>query len=129
MHNDFVKALRVHVFAHDPFSTAPDAPMRTLLFSGSSDKSIRVWDAETGEHLRKLEGHRRGIECIVVDAEGHFLYSSSSDGTIRKFNIATGECVSVFEGHETSVYGLKLMEDEEELWSCKYISEGAILML
>ena len=30
----------------------------TLLVSGSSDKTIRLWDVDSGKVLKKLEGHR-----------------------------------------------------------------------
>ena len=29
--------------------------------SGSSDKTIRIWDAETGQQLKQLEGHSGAV--------------------------------------------------------------------
>jgi WD40 repeat protein len=31
--------------------------------SGSDDETLRVWDVDTGEFVRKLEGHGRVSEC------------------------------------------------------------------
>ena len=42
-------------------SFSPDG--RTIA-SGSYDNTVRLWDAETGEHIRTLTGHTRfGLEC------------------------------------------------------------------
>ncbi len=96
-----------------------------VLFSGSSDKTIRAWNALTGECLRKLEGHRRGIESIQCQSPFHsddtlenvIIFSSSSDGTIRKWDVVSGNCLMVFEGHLTNVYQIWL-QDDSELFSC-----------
>jgi WD40 repeat protein len=31
--------------------------------SGSDDKTLRVWDVDTGEYVRELEGHGSVSEC------------------------------------------------------------------
>ena len=67
-HADFVKCVAVHRYAAgNPFD---DGQGQTLVFSGSSDASIRVWNAETGKQLAKLDGHRRAVEAIVLDEAG-----------------------------------------------------------
>ena len=47
------------------------------LISASEDKTIRVWDAESGEWQRTLEGHTESISCLVVSADGKRVYSGS----------------------------------------------------
>ena len=70
-HADFVKCVAVHRYAAgNPFD---DGQGQTLVFSGSSDASIRVWNAETGKQLAKLDGHRRAVEAIVLDEAGKSL--------------------------------------------------------
>jgi WD40 repeat protein len=34
--------------------------------SGSNDTTLRVWDVDTGECVRELEGHRMVSECCDV---------------------------------------------------------------
>ena len=90
----------------------------SILYSGSSDKFIRSWDLVTGEQLQTFQGHSRGIEDLVFDETETFLFSASSDRHIRRWNVKTGECLQVFEGHLTSVYSLKILD--EEMWTGNY---------
>jgi WD40 repeat protein len=106
-HKDFVKTLVVRAYPSG----------KTVIYSGSADSSVRMWDFETGTALGRLEGHRRGVEAMVLDYAGEILFTASSDKSIRKFNVHTGECLAVFDGHETNIYSLFLNEDDEELWS------------
>ena len=58
----------------------------SLIVSASGDKSIRVWDADTGSLLRTFEQHHsRGIASI--DVMPPFVLSGSSDKHIRLFDI------------------------------------------
>ncbi len=67
-HSDFVKCLLIrHYIGPNPFTNEPNV---TLMFSGSSDASIRVWNIETGACLSKLEGHRRAVESLALDYAG-----------------------------------------------------------
>ena len=38
--------------------------------SGSDDKTLRVWDLETGESLCTLEGHTSWVRAVSVVADG-----------------------------------------------------------
>ena len=58
---------------------------RNLLASGGSDRTVRIWDPDTGQQLTILEGHQGGIwsVCPVTVAGTELLASSGSDGTVR----------------------------------------------
>src|SRR5262249_29245171 len=73
------------------------------LVSSSSDKTIRVWNADgTGEPL-VLRGHLGGISTAAYSPDGLRIVSSSLDQTIRVWNAdGTGEPM-VLRGHETPV--------------------------
>ncbi|EJD02149.1 WD40 repeat-like protein [Fomitiporia mediterranea MF3/22] len=58
----------------------------SLVVSASGDKSMRVWDANTGTLLRTLEAHHaRGIAAI--DIAPPLVLSGSSDKHIRLFDV------------------------------------------
>lgn len=56
-----------------------------LLFSGSWDDSIKVWNFRAGSQvpLKTLTGHTGRISELSVSADGRLLTSSSADGTLR----------------------------------------------
>ncbi|KFH70773.1 hypothetical protein MVEG_03621 [Podila verticillata NRRL 6337] len=76
-----------------------------VVVSASGDRSVKIWSFETGECLRTLEGHTRGIACIQF--EGNIIISGSSDKSIKIWDIARGECIRTLVGHEDLVRTLQ----------------------
>ena len=55
---------------------------------------IRVWDAETGESRRKLDGHSGLVRSLVLSPDGKTLASASRDGNLFLWNYADGKLVA-----------------------------------
>ena len=64
-----------------------------LLYSGSSDKTIKQWNHE-GVCLQTFEGHQDTVYSLVVWND--LLYSGSEDGEIRQWN-HDGVCLKTFD--------------------------------
>jgi WD40 repeat protein len=73
------------VFSHDSKRVA----------SGSDDKMIRIWNAETGECERVLEGHSHYVNSVVFSHDSKRVASGSIDKMIRIWNAETGECEDI----------------------------------
>ncbi|XP_078481474.1 zinc finger protein [Ciona intestinalis] len=72
------------------------------LFSGSSDKQIKVWDTATNYKCQKtLEGH--GGIVLALTAHGDKLFSGSADCTIKIWSIATLVELNSIAAHENPV--------------------------
>lgn len=56
-----------------------------LVFSGSHDGIVRMWDSATGKTLQKFKGHEKEVSAVCV--HGAILHSASWDGVIREWNI------------------------------------------
>ncbi|KAF9173030.1 hypothetical protein BGX21_002106 [Mortierella sp. AD011] len=92
-------------FSPESAPPSPFAGHPRVVVSASGDKTIKIWSFETGECLRTLEGHARGIACIQF--EGNVIVSGSSDRCIRIWDITRGECVKTLTGHEGLVRTLQ----------------------
>ena len=55
------------------------SPDGNTLASGSSDHTVRLWDANTGRHLRTLTGHTASVFSVSFSPDGNTLASGSSD--------------------------------------------------
>ena len=60
-----------------------DMTQGTQVVSGSYDKTIRVWDVESGEQLLSLKGHTGVIYGLNLSPDGFRMLSCSSDCTIK----------------------------------------------
>ena len=69
------------------------------IVSGSADKSVRVWDASTGEMLKVLEGHTRDIRSVAFSSDDSHIVSGSDDQSVRVWDASMGETLEVLEGH------------------------------
>lgn len=65
------------------------SPDGRLLATGSSYENglVRIWDVQTGELLRTLEGHLNGVSQVSFSPNSQFLASGSYDGTLRIWGI------------------------------------------
>ncbi|KAG7403810.1 Vegetative incompatibility protein HET-E-1 [Fusarium oxysporum f. sp. rapae] len=106
-HGDKVRSV---VFSYDS----------TKVASGSHDKTIRIWDAETGECKRVLEGHGSSVSSVVFSYDSKKVASASDDKTIRIWDAETSECKRVLKGHGSSVSSVVFSHDSKKVASGSY---------
>lgn len=117
-HSDFVKAVLAFTLQG-----------KELLVSGSSDASIIVWDAASGEILHKLKGHTRGILALALDPaesqptnEFAIVFSAGSDREIRRWKIGLASAAEIKDdrtpitAHETSIDAVRF-DSDGDLWT------------
>lgn len=81
------------------------------LVSGSRDRTMRVWDMETGRLARPpLVGHLGSVLCLQFDAdpEEDLLVSGSSDSNVFIWKFSTGELIQrITRAHRESVLNVR----------------------
>jgi len=71
----------------------------TEIASCSDDKTIRIWNINTNEQMKLLEGHTESVKTILMLEDELRLASCGCDNTIRIWNIISGDQLLVLEGH------------------------------
>ncbi|KAF8815814.1 WD40 repeat-like protein [Phlegmacium glaucopus] len=89
------------------------------IISGSSDKTVRVWNATTGVmEGGPFTGHTGVIHSVAISQDGQWIVSGSYDTTIRVWNITTGVMEgSPFTGHTGGVFSVAFSRDGQRIVS------------
>jgi WD40 repeat protein len=66
------------------------SPDGRRIVSGSYDRTIRIWDAESGQELSKLEGHSGVVLSVSFSPDGRRIVSGG-DRTIRIWDAESGQ--------------------------------------
>eukprot|EP00931_Biecheleriopsis_adriatica_P093461 TRINITY_DN67202_c0_g1_i1.p1 TRINITY_DN67202_c0_g1~~TRINITY_DN67202_c0_g1_i1.p1 ORF type:complete len:489 (+),score=105.06 TRINITY_DN67202_c0_g1_i1:54-1469(+) len=61
------------------------------LVSASEDRSVRLWEAATGQRLADYYGHNGGVLSMCLDVAGKLLVTGSRDHSIRSWDLAEVE--------------------------------------
>jgi WD40 repeat protein len=59
--------------------------------SGAFDRTIAVWDAETGRRLLELTGHQNSVWSVAYSPDGRRLASAAWDRTVAVWDADTGQ--------------------------------------
>ncbi len=67
------------------------SPDGKKLASSSFDRTIKLWDVDTGKCLQTLSGHTGRVREVSWSPNGQFIASGSDDSTIRIWEVETGK--------------------------------------
>ncbi|KAF2191876.1 WD40 repeat-like protein, partial [Zopfia rhizophila CBS 207.26] len=60
------------------------------LASASHDRTVKLWDASSGECLQTLEGHRHSVYSVAFSHDSARLASASYDRTAKLWDASIG---------------------------------------
>ena len=87
VNNLAVKEILSHAQSVGCLAVSPDG---TMLASGSSDRTVKLWELNTGTEIRTLTGHFGEVEAITISPDGDILASGRADTTVRLWELKTG---------------------------------------
>jgi len=82
-----IRTISLHGAAVSCVDFSPD---NNLILTGSWDKTVIVFDRQTGEQLLSLNGHQGPITAARFNPTGDLILTSSVDGTIRIWDALSG---------------------------------------
>jgi U3 small nucleolar RNA-associated protein 13 len=109
--------------AHDKDINAIEtsfASQSPMFASASQDRTVRIWDVDSGEAMGVLRGHKRGVWSVAFSPPGlpgltttsegggastsrGMVVTGSGDKTVRIWSLTDYSCLRTFEGHVNSV--------------------------
>ncbi|MCU0486620.1 MAG: protein kinase [Anaerolineales bacterium] len=82
----------------------------SLMLSGSHDTTIRVWDLNTGQCLRRFEESRFDVKSLAIHPNGRHVLSDY-DVTLGLWEVETGKRLRTFEKHDLVVFSAAVSPD------------------
>src|SRR5205823_5339163 len=84
---------------------------------------VVIWDADTGEKLRTLNGHTSAVKNVAFSNDGQLIASGAGDiarsqpGQVKVWDAATGQELFNLRGHTDPIFGVAFSPDGRRLAS------------
>ncbi|MEZ6139523.1 MAG: protein kinase [Zavarzinella sp.] len=72
--------------------------------SAGVDRSLRVWNSDTGECVHVISGLGSAIQTVNFHPKDNIIISGSNDGTLRIWDVISGKQTRVILAHESPIF-------------------------
>lgn len=87
------------------------SPNGNRLASASDDKTVRIWEVVTGEHIATFDKHLGRVFTVAFSPDGNTIASGDIDGTVYLWNANTGQYKATLSGHTEIVHQIAFSPD------------------
>jgi hypothetical protein len=101
---------------------SPDGK-RLASAAGRDDRTVKVWDAQSGQEALTLKGHIGPVSSVAFSPDGQRLASASWDGTVKVWDAQSGQEALTLRGHTGDVFSVAFSPDGKRLAS----AEGTVV--
>ena len=78
------KRLHITLTGHDSYVTSVAfSPDGQRIVSGSADKTVKIWNANSGKELHTLTGHDNAVGTVAFSPDGQRIVSGRADKTVK----------------------------------------------
>ena len=103
-----------HVSRINSLSVSPDG---RRMATGSWDRTVKVWDAETGAALVTLQGHTSSVNGVSFSPNGQRIASASADGTVKVWDARSGKEMQTLKGNDQVLTSVTYSPDGRQIAS------------
>ena len=102
--DDLLRTFEGHSDAVTSVAFSPDG---ARLLSGSSDNTLKLWDAASGQLIRSWAAQRLSVTAVAFSPDGRYLLSAGSDpsgrmdNSVKLWDAQSGQLVRVFGAYAT----------------------------
>jgi WD40 repeat protein len=82
-----------------PVTCVACSPDGRFVATGSWDRTLRVWDLNTGREKSRLSGHSRSIWTVAFSPDSKKVLSGGEDSTIQIWDVESGKLLRTLRGH------------------------------
>ncbi|MGK7894786.1 MAG: CHAT domain-containing protein [Xenococcus sp. (in: cyanobacteria)] len=110
-HTDLIKSIAIH-------------PNGKIFASSSFDRTIKIWDINTGKLLKNIYAHPGDITCVTFSNNGKILASSSGypNAAIKLWDTQTWQLKDTFRAHDWEPLNFLI------IWSIAMSADGKTLV-
>ncbi|KAG2743303.1 WD40 repeat-like protein [Suillus brevipes Sb2] len=96
-------------------------PDRRRMVTGSDDKTLRIWDLETGVVLKKMEGHSSEVRALAVSRDDQIIASADEHGKTIAWHGENGESLTKpIKAHSNLIHSVDFCPDGTVLATGSY---------
>jgi WD40 repeat protein len=111
-----IKEIKAHESAVYDLEFSPDGK---TLATASTDKTVKLFDWETGKENAKLEGHEDAVWAVTYSKDGSLIATGGADRKIKLWD-ANGALKTTLAGHKDWVTSIAFSPDGKQLAAADY---------